>query len=81
MKWFSETWDQKRNRLSKWHKYYAWFPVRTGPEKATKVWLEPVGRKGDWDSGYGDGWWNWEYCEIQNLEFEILKEQKESAKV
>jgi hypothetical protein len=56
-----ETWLEKRTRLSDWHRWIAWFPVRVGPHDCR--WLEHVERKGEWSCGGGDCYWDWEYRE------------------
>jgi hypothetical protein len=68
MKWVDgytpeERWRQKEARLSNWHNYFAWFPVRVGLTKNKRrifAWLESVRRKGTYyaeDMSY----WVWEY--------------------
>jgi hypothetical protein len=42
VRWHSESWDTARTRLTQWHRWYAWFPVRVGEQR---VWLEWIERK------------------------------------
>jgi len=35
--------NSKRRRLEKWHRWFAWYPVRV--DRRTLVWLEFVNRK------------------------------------
>lgn len=42
--------EEKYNRKSNWHKYFAWFPVVVGltsDNREIKVWWEWVERKGE----------------------------------
>jgi len=48
--------------LTRWHKWFAWFPVRV-PTKGrmsgqTKVWLETIERRSKW---MGDPSFGWDY--------------------
>jgi len=43
MKWQSETYEQKIERLEKPHKWFAWYPVQFND--GTRVWLEYVTRQ------------------------------------
>lgn len=66
MNWYSETWQQKRDRLQRWHHWFAWHPVRVN----TRIyWLETIYIKGQFHSNY-DCYWTWEYA--ANV-FDILK--------
>lgn len=38
-----ETWGEYRDRVGQWHRWYAWYPIRTGNEECR--WLEWVERK------------------------------------
>lgn len=42
MNWPSESKAAKRDRLTQWHKWFAWVPVRIGERM---YWLETVDRK------------------------------------
>ena len=50
-----ETWAEKYKRLTQWHDYFAWRPVRISDHDCR--WLETIQRKGEvlW------GEWDWEY--------------------
>lgn len=49
MKWVNgETDEHKRERLAKWHKWFAWYPVPVAINeegRRIKVWLEYVERQ------------------------------------
>lgn len=42
-----ETWREKRARLGKWHRWFAWYPVKVGPHDCR--WFEFVERSIEWD--------------------------------
>lgn len=42
MKWKYETPEERIKRLEKWHKKFAWFPIKID---GTKYWLEFVERR------------------------------------
>ena len=55
-----ETFQEKKDRLSGWHDYFAWLPVRVGSHDCR--WLETIRRKGVYYSGVGvGGFWIWSY--------------------
>jgi len=60
-----ENWLAKRGRLQKWHKWFAYLPVKIGVDENGKdvcVWLQTIGRKGTHDSSYfREKAWTWEY--------------------
>jgi hypothetical protein len=61
----------EKEEFSKWHKKFAWLPVRMDSDISKIVWLEFVLRKGKidrWSSG--DLHWKWSYVEST---FDILK--------
>lgn len=67
MKWRVRKPGARNRRLHWWHTWFAWYPVRV-PTKGsmsgmTKVWLEPVQRKGEVHYGLTTWWWEWEYRE------------------
>jgi len=54
----------------RWHKWFAWYPVRV-PTKGkmsgmTMVWLETIERKGFLDTSWGDYTWSWDYRYTNN---------------
>lgn len=51
--------------LTNWHKFFALWPRRIGDTHQC-VWLEYVERKGTYNCGYGGGYWEWEYREIES---------------
>lgn len=54
-----ETGEEMRDRLSNWHKWFAWYPVLVAPHDCR--WLELVERKGTyWCISYCSGW-EWVY--------------------
>lgn len=71
MKWINgETWKHKLARLSEWHSWFAWYPIKiraTEDGHWIKIWGETILRKGSYVVGDDmDTWWNWEYKEIEN---------------
>lgn len=52
-----ETYAERLERLSNWHRVFAWFPVRVGPHDCR--WLETVERK-EIGGSLSDEW-KWEY--------------------
>lgn len=55
MCWSFETWADYKERMGKWHRWFAWHPVTVGHGK--RCWLMWVERRGDyWGSWHGDGW-------------------------
>ena len=73
MKWYSESKQEKRNRLEVWHKWFVWWPTRIGSHIH---FLTYIGRIGEYQAGYENDWWRWKYCELHELEFNILKGEK-----
>lgn len=66
--------QRKVNRLCKWHKHFAWWPVTVESEdhKETVVWLSFVGRKGsivDLYADYGTYWGigSWQFCPVDKI--------------
>ena len=54
----AERWDDKVSGQCKWHKWFAWYPVRLDKQQGgtEMVWLETVGRKkalGDYMTEWG----------------------------
>ena len=73
MKWINgETWESIINRESKWHKWFAWYPVVVSEKtmsdgktkRVIKAWLCNVQRKGEYFFGYDGVTCNWEYKEL-----------------
>jgi hypothetical protein len=58
-----ETWDETVARLGKWHRWFAWHPVRIGPHDCR--WLEYVWRRGDRHGSWDGTWWEWQYNDAQ----------------
>jgi hypothetical protein len=54
-----ETWEEKKARLSSWHRFFAWRPVYIADHDCR--WLEWVERKGEYCSSWYESWWDWEY--------------------
>lgn len=56
---YGETQVEKRKRLSQWHRWFAWRPVKVSDHDCR--WLETVERKGlFWHSLFDEGC-DWEY--------------------
>lgn len=45
MKFFRETYQQRVHRLMRWHRWFAWYPVRVC--EGCLVWLQFVERRAD----------------------------------
>lgn len=76
MQWRSETFEQKIARQRRWHKWFAWHPVRLESDgRSTKVWLEVVGRKWAQDPQEYHNSSRWFYCHKKEIEFNILKDK------
>lgn len=58
-----ETWSEKKERLGKWHRHFAWWPVSITSHDCR--WLEFVERKGELFCFYDDCGWAWEYRAIE----------------
>lgn len=67
MRWINgETWEHKKERLSAWHRWFAWRPIMMGEVDGhhIKVWLEYVCRRGALHGGWDELWWEWEYSNL-----------------
>lgn len=53
------TWEERVTAMGKWHRWFAWHPVRIGSRDCR--WLETIERRGD--SCY-DGW-SFQYRAVQ----------------
>ena len=74
---FGETHSEKVERLSKPHKWFAWYPVEISAHDYR--WLEYVERKGKFYlfSGGIQSWWIWTYKAIPKTVEDVLKEGRE----
>jgi len=59
MKWKRESYFDRNQRLSKWHKYFAWYPVFVYAERKI-IWFERTERRLVYYSSY-TGSREWEY--------------------
>jgi hypothetical protein len=65
MRWKVETASERRNRLEKWRRWYAWYPVRIDGER---VWLEYVYRRTRaYHGGMGDTVYETEYADALSM--------------
>lgn len=55
---------EKAKRLERWHKRFAWWPIRLGSRDCR--WLELIERRGNfiWYNTYDFEFWGWEYRAI-----------------
>ncbi|MDR7037382.1 hypothetical protein J2X36_002129 [Methylobacterium sp. BE186] len=62
----SHAWLERRyERLTNWHRWFAWRPVSLDGET---IWLETVERKGEFHcGGFGDCIWFWQYRPLYRL--------------
>lgn len=76
MKWRTETWDEQKARLQKWHKWFAWHPViiKEKDGKHYSIWLKNIYRRGVYSVSYSDANWVWYYVETI---FDILADKGE----
>jgi|GEM_PF-6679126 len=66
---------ERRALKEKWHRWFAWHPVRLN--STTLVWLVPVFRKGKYDCSWGDCHWDWKYREYNVFEGLQLENEPE----
>lgn len=55
----------RRKRLEAWHLWFAWHPVQMPDGDC--VWLEYVGRQGDYSGYTGDWEWRYQHVELAPL--------------
>lgn len=73
MRWKTETFNEKRERLKKWRPWFAWRPVVIDSDR---VWLEWIYRRTKvYSGGIGDTIYETEYADAMS----ILKKQKYEA--
>lgn len=73
MRWKTETFNERRDRLGKWRPWFAWKPVMIENER---VWLEWIYRRIKIQHGvYGEALYETEYADTMT----ILKKQKYEA--
>lgn len=65
MKWRVRKPHARFRAKERWHKWFAWYPVRV-PTRGrmsgmTMVWFETIERKGVYEWHIGDGHWVWSY--------------------
>lgn len=58
---------RREHRLTHWHNWFAWRPIRIGPRHC--VWLETIQRKGRENTSYGGPSYDWDY-RVDGQEFE-----------
>ena len=56
-----ETYLEQHARLSQWHRWFAWHPIRLGSHDCR--WLEKIWRKGEYYCSYASSGWTWKYRE------------------
>lgn len=62
MKWTTETYEEKTNRLNQWHKWFAWYPILIKDrQNIYRYWLCNVYRRGSLHVGSRTYWWHWQY--------------------
>lgn len=54
--------QSRHQRLKRWHRWFAWRPIRLYGEC---IWLEAVERRGQYCDYYGG--WDWEYRILSTL--------------
>ena len=66
MQWNSESRQSRWERITHWHKWFAWHPIRVGEEI---VWLEWVERfYADVSGGLESGYYEWVYRNLEQSE-------------
>lgn len=58
--------DKRHDRLTDWHRWFAWYSVRIGKNDCR--WFEYVERKGKNEFSGMSSYWSWEYKAIDNEE-------------
>lgn len=53
------TWQEKRAAKEKWHRWFAWRPIRVDDHDCR--WLEFIERRITWEYGWGDVYVSKEY--------------------
>ena len=51
--------EARYNRLAKWHRWFAWRPIRVAENDIR--WLEWVDRRGVMLAGWDQEFWDWSY--------------------
>jgi hypothetical protein len=76
MRWNIETITEQNQRLSNWHRWFAWYPVPVKNEQTNRtqlVWLETVQRKGRVINKIGTQYyWEWSF-KLDPCVFDLLK--------
>lgn len=62
--------DIRREKLSCWHKWFAWRPIRLTSDEHEVRWLEVVYRKGRLRGSEEGDFWKWKYADSS---LDILK--------
>jgi hypothetical protein len=65
------TWEEKRDAKEKWHRWFAWYPIRLGSRHCR--WLEVVWRKGKFTCDWGESLWFYQYSISVNKPKDKLK--------
>ena len=76
MRWNIETSEERKQRLSKWRRWFAWYPVKVynhQTKRHQKVWFESI-----WRRGYGNYYWFWDYSVQSYVE---LNQKEESIEM
>lgn len=61
----SETPKQRYARVTNWHRWFAWWPTRVGPNDCR--WFETIERKGQRWGIPGFCTWTWQYRAIEGI--------------
>jgi len=59
MVWRAHRIGCRERALCRWHRWYAWYPVRV--TKRHWAWLQRVERRGDRQHSWDDSWYVWSY--------------------
>jgi len=62
--------EEKEERLSAWHKWFTWHPIRITDDPTDVRWLEFIYRRGRKTWGDDGSYWTWKYADNT---FDILR--------
>lgn len=64
MRWKTRKPSARCRAKHRWHRWFAWHPVRVPRTGKTVIWLEVVQRKGELKDSWWDDRWSFQYKEV-----------------